>query len=74
MLYELYNSDSTRALISRGAEDNKYLDSIRGRMEDNPLPEFDDMKKYFKPSGGFVLSDETGYHALVFTLRGDPEE
>ena len=74
MFYELYNSDSTQAMISRGAEENKYVAGLQGRLKDNPLPEFDDLKKYFKPAGGYVLSDETGYHVLLFALRGDPAE
>ena len=74
MFYELYNSDSTQAMLSRGAEENKYVAGLQGRLKDNPLPEFDDLKKYFKPAGGYVLSDETGYHILAFALRGDPAE
>ena len=53
---------------------NKYVAGLQGRLKDNPLPEFDDLKKYFKPAGGYVLSDETGYHVLLFALRGDPAE
>ncbi len=74
MLYEIYQSDTTQAIISRGAEENKYVAGLQGRLQDNPLPEFDELKKYFKPSGGYALSDETGYHFFMFILRGDPEE
>ena len=74
MLFELYNSESTQGMITRGAEKNKYLAGVHGRLKENPLPEFDDLKKYFKPAGGYALSDETGYHFLLFALRGDREE
>ena len=73
-LFELMNSDSTKALISRGADGNKYLGGFRDRIEENPLPEFDEVKKYFQPTGGFTTSDDTGYHFLLFALREDLSE
>ena len=74
MLFELVKSDSTQALINRMAKDNEKLSGFKGRWDENPLPEFDDIKRFLKPSGGCALSDQTGYHFLVFTLRDDQEE
>ena len=70
-LFELTKSAETRDFISRRAENNKYLDGIKRQFDENPLPDFDEMKKYFRPSGGFAVSDETGYHFLGFSLRAD---
>lgn len=72
MMYELLYSDETQALMADGAEENKYLAGIRQRLEDNPLPEFDKLKKYFAPSGMYVTDDDTGFHFLGFTMREDP--
>lgn len=74
MMYELLYSENTKSLIARGAEDNKYVRGLQQQLEDNPLPPFEEMKKYFRPSGGYVLSDETGYHLLAFNLRAEDDE
>lgn len=74
MLLELYKSESTQAIISRMGEDRPYLARVQSRLEENPLPDFEDIKKYLKPSGGYAQSDQTGYHFMLFMLRGDTEE
>ncbi len=73
-LVELVNADSSKALLARGAEENKYLAGIKNRLEENPLPSYDTLQKYIRPSGGFAVTDDTGYHFLLFNLRADPEE
>ena len=72
-LFGLASSDETKSFMAGQAENNKYVAGIRQRFDDNPLPDFDEMKKYFRPSGGFAVSDDTGYHFLAFGLRPDPE-
>ena len=74
MMFELYKSDSTQAIISRVIDDRDFLQGFKGRLEENPLPEFDDIKKYIKPYGGYAQMDQTGYHFLWFMLRADEEE
>ncbi|MDG1873097.1 MAG: hypothetical protein P8J27_04245 [Mariniblastus sp.] len=74
LMYELVSSDNTMSMLARGAEDNQYLDGLRARLEENPLPPFEDLQKFFKPSGGYATSDDTGYHLLAFALRADPSE
>lgn len=74
MIFDLVNSDNTNSLLARGAEDNKYVAGIKARLDENPLPSYDDLKKYIRPSGGYAVSDDTGYHFLAFNLRADPEE
>lgn len=74
MLFELFKSDATQAILTRVSDDNEQLAGFKGRLDENPLPEFDDIKKYFKPSGGYVQSDQTGYHFLMFSLRDDADE
>ena len=74
MMLELYKSDSTQTIISRMGESNQYLARVQSRLEENPLPDFEDIKKYIKPTGGYAQSDQTGYHFMMFVLRGESEE
>jgi hypothetical protein len=73
MIFELVNSEETRTFISGQVENNEYLAGIKQRFDDNPLPDFDDVRKYFRPSGGYAVADDTGYHFLAFSLRENPE-
>ena len=73
-ILELINSDQTQSLLSSQAEQNKYVAGFKKRFDDNPLPEFDAIKKYVRPAGGFVTSDDTGYHFLLFNLRTELED
>ncbi len=75
LMFDLAGSDNTKELMNQGAEDNDYVRRLRDVFEDSPLPEFDDIKHYFPPAGGFVTSDDTGFHIMFFGLKpGKPEE
>lgn len=73
-LLDLANTDQTKAVLNSVGEDNKYLSGIKNRLNDNPLPEFEQLEKYFSQSGGFMSDDDTGLHMLFFTLKSDNEE
>lgn len=68
-LYEFANSDAARKGLKSGGENNKFLKALGQTMEDNPLPPFAVIAKYFAPGGGMVVDDETGIHVVSFTLR-----
>jgi hypothetical protein len=74
MLFELAGSDQTQSFLSSQIEDNPVLSGIQSRFAENPLPDFDDMKGYFRPTGGFVVSDDTGYHFLAFSMKSEEDE
>ncbi len=73
-LFELTKSEQAKGLMSRGSENNPYVAGIQRQFEEHPLPDFDDVKKYFRPSGGFAVADDTGYHFLAFNMRGEEED
>ncbi|MEM9413339.1 MAG: DUF3352 domain-containing protein, partial [Planctomycetota bacterium] len=74
MFFNVAKNDDTRGFLDRMAEDNKYAQGVRDAIENNPLPEFEDIKQYFPPSGAFITNDDTGYHLLGFQLKaGDGE-
>ncbi len=66
---EVAKSEDVKGLLNTQAEENKYIDGIRRALDDNPLPDFESLRKYFAPSGAFITSDDTGYHILQFELK-----
>lgn len=74
MFFELAKSDDTGEFMDEMAEESEFARKIRDAMEDNPLPEFDDIRKFFPPSGAFITNDDTGYHVLGFQLKSIDED
>ncbi len=72
-LVEYARSENAKSWLGRGAEDNKYLKGLQGRLDDNPIPEFEKLEQYFRPAGWYMTSDDTGYHILAFSERFDHE-
>lgn len=72
-MFEMAQSEETRGFIGSQAEDNEYVGGIQRALEENPLPEFEGLEKYFQPQGGFMTSDDTGLHFLVFELKSEDQ-
>lgn len=72
--WNIAKGEDVRGFLDGAAEENEFVDGIRRAMEDHPLPEFDEIRKYFSPQGAFIQSDDTGYHLLQFETRADPEK
>lgn len=64
MLYEALKSG---ALTEAMSQDDFEIDV-------STLPEFDVLKKYFQPSGGFMRPDEMGWFMMGFSLKGATPE
>ena len=73
-MVDLVKSENMQQVIGQQAQSNKYLAGIKQRLDENPLPDFDRLRKYFSKSGGFVTDDDTGLHLLQFTLKNDPAD
>jgi hypothetical protein len=69
MLYEFARSESARDLLNRGSEQSEVLSSFKKVIDENPLPDWSELKDFFAPTGMFVTSDETGVHVLGFQLK-----
>ncbi|MCI0358549.1 MAG: DUF3352 domain-containing protein [Planctomycetaceae bacterium] len=67
--YEMAQAEDTRRMLARGAENNSLLKEVDQALKDNPLPPFSVLAKYLAPSGAMMVSDETGYHYMSFTLK-----
>ena len=68
---ELANTDQTKEVLNSMAKDNKYVSGVMQRLDENPLPEFDQLERYFSQSGGYMSDDDTGLHMLFFTLKSE---
>lgn len=64
MIYEALKSG---ALTEAFSKDDFELDV-------STLPEFEVLKKYFQPSGGYMKPDERGWFMMGFSLKGKPAE
>lgn len=61
MLYDALKSGS---LTEAFEKDDLQIDT-------STLPEFEVLKKYFKPSGGYMVPDEKGWFMVSFSLKSD---
>lgn len=69
LLYDLAQSNDTKNLLARQAEGNQFLGRLEKAMNNNPLPPFSVIAKYFAPAGAMMSNDETGFHYTGFTLK-----
>jgi hypothetical protein len=72
MVFDMAKSEATGQFLARGAEENEIVAAFKRILDENPLPEFDELRPFFAPTGMYVTSDETGVHMLGFQLR--PED
>ena len=71
MWMEIAQSENTRDMMDEAALDNPFVAGMKRAMDDNPLPDFEEIKGYFPPQGAFITDDETGYHFLAFSLKSE---
>ncbi len=71
MLLKMAKGEDVNNLLEEQGEDNKYLSRLKEGLKKNPIPDFNEIKDYFKASGGFITADDTGYHWLQFQLKSD---
>ena len=79
MWFEFANADTTKDFINgsaASAAENEEMDfggefmtTLKDILDENPVPEFGKVKKYFQPNGWFMTTDDTGYHVLMFQER-----
>lgn len=73
MMMEVVQSENTKSFWDQAAEGNEYLSRFKSRYDENPLPQFEQLERYFTRSGGYATTDDTGYHFLFFNLKPDAE-
>ena len=68
------NADSTKTALSDSSENSDFMKSLKNIVDADDLPAIEAFEKYMVPQGGFVTSDDTGYHFLWFQERLELEE
>ena len=71
MWMEIAQSEDTRDLMDETAIENQFVAGLVQAMDDNPLPDFEEIRQYFPPQGSFITDDETGYHFLAFSVKSE---
>jgi len=69
MLYEMIRSGQLRDSMAGAAMFFPSLLNLSQAIDGEKLPEFDVVRRYLAPSGGFIQSDEDGILYVSFTLR-----
>ncbi len=60
-------ADNIKEFLAEQAESKpEYFQGLKEALDENPLPDYDFFRKYVPTSGGFVTSDDSGYHFLLF--------
>lgn len=58
-----------RASLQQNAAASAIFGGLVGALEGKNLPEFDAVRKYMVPSGGFAVMDENGMRFVSFSLK-----
>lgn len=72
-LYDLIQSEETRGFVRAQSEKNPVAAKFLALLQRNELPDFEELEKYFAPSGTFAYDEPSGIHLGSFTLRADEE-
>lgn len=72
-MYGLATSPDTKQFLKSVAERNPAAQMFSELLDRNELPDFEQFKKYFAPSGSFAYDEAGGMHVGSFTLRAEPE-
>jgi hypothetical protein len=70
-MYELVQADDTKKFFRTQGENNPVAGKLAALLDRNELPPFDELKKYFAPSGTFAYDEPSGMHLGSFTLKAD---
>jgi hypothetical protein len=68
---EMLKTQKTGDFLERRSKDNPRFAGFKRRLDENPLPEFEQLKDYFAKSAGFMTDDDTGLHVILFNLKSD---
>lgn len=71
MLYDLATADATRQRLTRAAQANAFFRTLDDALQEHPLPPFSVLSQYLAPAGAVMISDETGFHYVSFSLKRD---
>lgn len=78
MMFDLAKGDDIQGFFNMIQDEEDEANEILGRfrtvLEENQLPDFEEVRGFFAPAGGFITNDDTGYHLMTFQLKHDREK
>ena len=75
MFLRSVDSDSVRSQLAEMAESQpEYYSGVQAAFDDNAIPTYEDLSRFIPASGGFVTTDDSGYHILLFQESREAEE
>jgi len=73
-LYSLLFDEEVREAIRENRDDNPLLAELELAIEEDRIPPFEILSKYFAPTGSMIFNEETGFHHVGFGLRRELED
>ena len=73
-LIRLLTDERSKDWADEQAERLPWLASLLTAVEEEPVPDYEQFKKYFPPAGVIVTTDDTGYHFLTFQYSVNDDE
>jgi hypothetical protein len=73
LLFDLVDSDDTRNFLSDNAEEEAFFGILNRVLNDNDLPDLEELTGHLTPSGAVMIDTETGIHLISFTLKVEEE-
>ena len=75
MLLRTVDSEGVRDKLAEMAEEQpEYFSGMKAAFDDNALPTYEDVAKFIPASGGFITTDDSGYHILLFQETRETDE
>jgi hypothetical protein len=68
-LYTFATSKSSLEALAKQGDENEFFRRLHESLQAHPLPPFAALAKYFAPSGGLIMQDESGFHYTEIQLR-----
>jgi hypothetical protein len=72
-LVRLVNDDRSKAFLDSMSEIVPALGRLRIALDEQPMPDYEQLERHLKPAGMIVTTDDTGYHLLTFQYAGDED-
>jgi len=66
-LNALSNDNMMKVLDAQAKKDEgRFFSSMKDSIDEHGFPEYEDIEQFLSTSGGFITTDESGYHFLLF--------
>lgn len=62
-------ADMLRKQMEQSDEMSAFLSGLVDSLDGKNLPDFDAIKQYMAPTGGYAIMNDTGVHFITFTLK-----